>query len=269
MDAAVGLPEGLNGIDCRPATRKSGRPMPMTRRRVCSGSLSGLFSVGADEPLTISLSTTTSGLPTLLSQGEEVTYSVTDGASSDTLTATAGGRTVFTLVVNADGSWTFDLDDQLDHVDDGTNTENFAAAALAGRRGRLRDRLLVDRCGDRRGRRRGPWCGERELHDRGSGRHPGSGYAPTPVAATVDEDGWTPRWRLPEGDQRHRSVDRQQGSRGDNADDEASGVLGSLSGLFSVGADEPLTISLSRRRAVCRRCSRRARRSPTRATRRG
>ena len=34
-----------------------------------------------------------------------------------TLTATAGGRTVFTLVVNADGSWTFDLDDQLDHVD--------------------------------------------------------------------------------------------------------------------------------------------------------
>ena len=26
-------------------------------------------------------------------------------------------RTVFTLGVNADGSWTFDLDDQLDHVD--------------------------------------------------------------------------------------------------------------------------------------------------------
>ena len=49
-----------------------------------------------------------------------------------TLTATAGGRTVFTLVVNADGSWTFDLDDQLDHVDDGANDENFALLTSAG-----------------------------------------------------------------------------------------------------------------------------------------
>ena len=50
-----------------------------------------------------------------------------------TLTAVAGGnpdgqggftlvRTVFTLTVNEDGSWAFDLDDQLDHVVDG-NTE--------------------------------------------------------------------------------------------------------------------------------------------------
>ena len=121
-----------------------------------AGSLSGLFSVGADEPLTISLSATTSGLPTLFSQGEEVTYSVTDGASSDTLTATAGGRTVFTLVVNADGSWTFDLDDQLDHVDDGPNTENFALRTTCWHHLGTEDRLLVDRCGDRRGRRRDP-----------------------------------------------------------------------------------------------------------------
>ena len=31
---------------------------------------------------------------------------------------------MFTLVVNANGTWTFDLDDQLDHVDNGLNDEN-------------------------------------------------------------------------------------------------------------------------------------------------
>ena len=91
-----------------------------------AGSLTTLFEEGADEPLTYTLSTDTSGLPTLFSKGDAVSYAVVvndNGTPSDlsddisTLTATAGGRTVFTLVVNADGSWTFDLDDQLDHVD--------------------------------------------------------------------------------------------------------------------------------------------------------
>ena len=36
-----------------------------------------------------------------------------------------GDRVVFTLTVNTDGSWNFDLDDQLDHVDDVGNGENF------------------------------------------------------------------------------------------------------------------------------------------------
>ena len=91
-----------------------------------AGSLTTLFEEGADEPLTYTLSTVTSGLPTLFSKGDAVSYAVAvndNGTPADlsddisTLTATAGGRTVFTLVVNADGSWTFDLDDQLDHVD--------------------------------------------------------------------------------------------------------------------------------------------------------
>ena len=91
-----------------------------------AGSLTTLFEEGADEPLTYTLSTDTSGLPTLFSKGDAVSYAVVvndNGTPADpsddisTLTATAGGRTVFTLVVNADGSWTFDLDDQLDHVD--------------------------------------------------------------------------------------------------------------------------------------------------------
>ena len=47
-----------------------------------AGSLSALFSAGADEPLTIGMSTNTSGLPILFSKGEAVLYSV----SGDTLT---------------------------------------------------------------------------------------------------------------------------------------------------------------------------------------
>ena len=41
-----------------------------------AGSLTTLFEEGADEPLTYTLSTDTSDLPTLFSKGEAVTYSV-------------------------------------------------------------------------------------------------------------------------------------------------------------------------------------------------
>ncbi|MEC9268491.1 MAG: Ig-like domain-containing protein [Pseudomonadota bacterium] len=49
----------------------------------------------------------------LTSQGEAVTYS----QNGNVLTAEAGGRTVFTVELNADGSFTFDLQDSLDHAD--------------------------------------------------------------------------------------------------------------------------------------------------------
>jgi hypothetical protein len=39
------------------------------------------------------------------------------------------------LTVDGDGSWGFDLDDQLDHVDDGANDENFALITGAGQEG--------------------------------------------------------------------------------------------------------------------------------------
>ncbi len=79
--------------------------------------LNALFAPGADEELTFGLLSDTSGLPTLFSNGDTVTYSVAGGVL--TATADAGGpdaRTVFTLTVNPDGTWSFDLDDQLDHV---------------------------------------------------------------------------------------------------------------------------------------------------------
>ena len=82
-----------------------------------AGSLASLVNVneGADEPtsLTFGLLADTGGLPALYSNDVAVTYSV----SGNVLTAMAGDRVVFTLTVNADGSWAFDLDDQLDHVD--------------------------------------------------------------------------------------------------------------------------------------------------------
>jgi hypothetical protein len=107
------------------------------------GSLVSLVSFGADQTIDFSLSDAAddlNALPTLFSLGDAVDYSV----SGDTLTASTvwvevGGtglnangvaeedfvsREVFTLTVNSDGTWLFDLNDQLDHVDDGTNTEN-------------------------------------------------------------------------------------------------------------------------------------------------
>lgn len=82
------------------------------------GNLANLVSFGADGIGEFSLLTDTSSLPTLYSKGELVGYSV----EGNTLTATAGSgedaRVVFTLEVEADGSWNFNLTDQLDHVDD-------------------------------------------------------------------------------------------------------------------------------------------------------
>ena len=91
--------------------------------------LSQLFISGADEDLTYGLSSDTSGVATLYTKGKvalkyETSHNTTTGASLLTATAGVGGTIVFTLAVNADGSWAFDLRDQLMHVDDGQNSEN-------------------------------------------------------------------------------------------------------------------------------------------------
>ena len=87
------------------------------------GSLQTLVDFGADGPGTFSLKADTSGLPTLYSNGVEVQYKV-DG---DTLIGFVGSsehpKLVFTLTVEGDGDWAFNLIDQLDHVaGDGQNT---------------------------------------------------------------------------------------------------------------------------------------------------
>ena len=83
-------------------------------------SLATLISSGADEPVTFSLVTGSSALGsalgTLYSKGDTVSYSV--NTTTGTLEATAGTehRSVFTLTVNSGGTWSFNLNDQLDHV---------------------------------------------------------------------------------------------------------------------------------------------------------
>ncbi len=104
-------------------------------------SLEGLVSFGADGPGKFSLQSDTSGLPTLFSNGMQVQYVVEggnmltayvvghssgegNGAYSVNAVEDGGYRVVFTLQVNPDGSWYFDLQSQLDHVDDGTDSKN-------------------------------------------------------------------------------------------------------------------------------------------------
>ena len=79
------------------------------------GDVSSLVDFGADQPGEFGLFTDTSGLAAqgLESNGILLTYNV----SGNTLTATAGdgGPEVFTLVMNTDGTFTFTLQDQIDH----------------------------------------------------------------------------------------------------------------------------------------------------------
>ena len=99
------------------------------------GSLDALFNVGADEPLTYALVARHVGPAGLALAGRGGQLYVSDGT---TLTATAGGRTVFTLTVNPDGSWSFDLEDQLDHVlDSGDAGTLLQTTGGAGGRDRL------------------------------------------------------------------------------------------------------------------------------------
>ncbi|MFQ1919513.1 type I secretion C-terminal target domain-containing protein [Aeromonas veronii] len=76
---------------------------------VATGSLTELL-IGND-PATFSLQSSPAFLPTLTSDGVAVTYKVV----GNTLTAMAGAATIFTLVVHANGAYTFTLSGPLDH----------------------------------------------------------------------------------------------------------------------------------------------------------
>jgi T1SS-143 domain-containing protein len=96
---------------------------------ITAADLASLVSFGVDQPGTFSLNPGATA-PTLFSNGDPVTYSVT----GNTLTASADGRTVFTLQDNGDQTFTFTLVDQLDHQGFGdfeTLTINLASAFLA------------------------------------------------------------------------------------------------------------------------------------------
>ncbi|MEK1908239.1 MAG: VWA domain-containing protein, partial [Pseudomonas sp.] len=94
-----GLPNGLPDLDSNVI--------------VVAGSLAGTVADSAG--VTFSLGGT-SGLPVLTADGVAITYSVVDGPTSDTLTAKAGTETIFTLVLQAGGSYTFNLLGAIDHA---------------------------------------------------------------------------------------------------------------------------------------------------------
>nr|WP_304504896.1 DUF5801 repeats-in-toxin domain-containing protein [Defluviimonas sediminis] len=83
-----------------------------TNPLTATGDLSALVTAGTDEPAAWSLLVDTSGLPALSSKGVALSYAVV----GDTLTATAGAITVFTLVLDGDGTYTYTQFDQLDHA---------------------------------------------------------------------------------------------------------------------------------------------------------
>ena len=128
--AATVLEDGLSTLtgDFSNGNRESGETDASDEATGLAGSLTALYETGADAPLTFTLSTTTSGLPVLFSHGEQLTYSV----NGSVLTASTSTNVVFTLTVNANGSWSFDLRDQLDHIDNGLNDENFGLVGING-----------------------------------------------------------------------------------------------------------------------------------------
>ena len=141
---------------------------------------------------------------------------------------------MFTLKVNADGSWTFDLDDQLDHVDNGLNDENTQLRTT------LNDAVgvpsidfssivvVTDKDGD-----------EIKL-DNGSFTIAVQDDIPVQnqatIAASVQEDGMD-AGVVPEASGLNGN-DLSTGNKelgGSNANDETSGLAGSLSALVTVG----------------------------------
>ncbi len=211
-----------------------------------AGSLTGLFSAGADEPLTTGLKTSlvAGDLPTLWSKGEAVTYAVASGvltASAGTAGVGEGVRTVFTLTVNDDGSWAFDLKDQLDHVAPaaGTAVENIALRTNAAGTTSVNaiDFSKVITATDKDGDTViGAAAGKFTVavQDDVPIANPGA----IPVTASVEEDG------MAGAATDDLSTGNKDASGDLNTDDETSGAAGSLTGLFSAGADEPLITGL-------------------------
>ena len=210
-----------------------------------AGSLAGLVLVGADEPPTFGFGTSTAGLPTLFSKGAAVSYALSDtdaNGSNDTLTATATGRTVFTLHVSTDGTWTFDLDDQLDHV--AGSGENFdlrtnAAGTTSVSSIDFSSLLTVtDADGDNLSLLQ---TGDFTVAVKDD--IPVRVSNPTPIHAGVSEGGLsTAVDEAPTGAAGNDLSDGNLGAGETTTSDETSSTLaGSLAGLVLVGADEPPT----------------------------
>jgi T1SS-143 domain-containing protein len=194
---SVGNPEGYN---------------TNTSVHILAADLASLVSFGADQPGSFHLNPNAVA-PALFSHGDAVTYSV----SGDTLTASAGGRVVFTLHDNGDQTFTFVLKDQLDHAngsgDYATLTINLASAFIA-----------TDSDGD-------SVVLDGTINIAVENDVPVQNFSAS-VSGSVQEDALT----LANSD--GHAVGNPEGS------DQTTVATGSLSSLVWVGADEPGTFSL-------------------------
>ena len=223
-------PSGSSGNDLSTGNLSGGESTSSDQTTGAAGSLATLFTSGADEPLTFGLNNVTSSLPTLFSKGDAVSYQVTGG---NTLTATAAGRTVFTLTVNSDGSWSFDLDDQLDHTaasgDAGLNLRTNAAGSTSTPSIDFSSLIVAT-----------DFDGDKVIGAAtGSFRIAVENDAPinnaAPVTGAVDEDSLN-----------NFVPATQFGSTGNlDATNVGTVATGSLATLVTVGADEPAAFSLS------------------------
>ena len=197
-----------------------------------TGSVTTLFSIGADKPGTYSLTTNFAGLIAqgLTSNGVALSYAVVFAAGVYTLTASApGGNTIFTFTLNeSTGAYNFTLVDQLDHLSlnglAGDNTENDLAINLSS------VIQVTDFDGDSIGA--GPNALVITVDD------------DTPIATgvqltgTVDEDGVVENVAV--GMQEGDGI---AGGTGDVAGEIVT-ASGNVTTLFQSGADEPLTFQL-------------------------
>jgi T1SS-143 domain-containing protein len=187
---------------------------------MATGSVSTLFTAGADTPLTYGFaanSVATLQALGLTSGGVALTYSI----SGDTVTATAGlgGPTVFTFQLTSAGTYTFTLDGHLDHAPGGgENTLAIDLGAIV---------TATDSDGD-----------------------PATAAAnalvinvqdDTPVATSTVVSGTVSEEVLPTGNN-----DAAGGTATEPVGDhDALVASGSVATMFSAGADAPLTFSIS------------------------
>ena len=182
---------------------------------VATGSLAGLFNVGADQPGTFGIDLTGVTLPSITSAGLAVTYAVVSGK----LVAYTGAdqnnaaNYVFTVEVTSGGNYTVTLLKQIDHTgaglsgsgDDQIKTLDLSAAFT-----------VTDKDGDTAHLDAGSF--KVEIEDDIPGQNGQT------ITAHVDED------ELPNGIT--------------DGDAQTTVATGSLAGLFNVGADQPGTFGI-------------------------
>ncbi|UZJ38404.1 retention module-containing protein [Prosthecochloris sp. SCSIO W1103] len=194
---------------------------------VWSSSVSGLFSIGADQSGSYSIvsgidggAVLTTGGAAVSSDGVAVTYEVVDAT---TVRGVAGGETVFEVVLDGTtGDYTFTLLGQLDHhaVPDADDVEGLLSLDLSG------TIEASDEDGDTVGL--------------GDGSLVITVQDDIPVAEDAVEQGYVEEESLPDGND---DSDDVAGIDGDG--DGNNGVWSSsVSGLFSIGADQSGSYSI-------------------------